>query len=80
MRVLFFLFLLGINALTFSSEEDIEFDLSSELSPETYSIIGKIKCRLCKEAMKIVEKEINSESAKVKFYHFQRFIEKLIEI
>lgn len=66
---------IGINASPFSSEENINFDLSSELSPETYSIIGKIKCKLCKEAMKFVENEINNESAKV--YEIDRFVGRL---
>lgn len=57
----------GINAFSLSNEEDIEFDLSGELSPEAYGIIGKIKCKLCKGAMKIVEKEVNKDTAKVNF-------------
>lgn len=47
------------------------------LLPETYSIIGKLKCKLCKEAMKLVEKEINKDSTKVNLILFQRFIRKL---
>lgn len=65
---IFFFVYSDVNASSLSSEEDIELDFKTELTPEIYGIIGKLQCKLCKEAMKLVEKEVNKDSSKVKLY------------
>lgn len=58
------MFFTGTYASSYLSEEEVD------IFPETYGILGKLECKLCKEAMKIVEKEVNKNSAKVNFNLF----------
>lgn len=46
-------------------EPNTEFEKVNGELIETFGVLGKIQCKLCKEAMKLVEKEVNSHSSKV---------------
>lgn len=52
-----YLFHVGTNASSFLNNE--------EESPENYGILDKLYCKLCEEAMKLVEREIGRDSSKV---------------
>lgn len=58
------------------SEESIDSALAIEPTNEklenarddaidAFDVWGKIQCKLCKEAMRFIEKEVNSDSSKV---------------
>lgn len=54
---------------------DMKFENPNDEVIEAFGIFGKLQCKLCKEAMKIVEKEVNSHSSKVNVIYliFQQF-------
>lgn len=59
-----FIFIIGTEA-SFENEidlDDVDLELLDELQ---FGLLGKLKCKLCKEAMRKVEKEVNRDSAKV---------------
>lgn len=54
---------IGIGATQFESDEKSDVE-------ENYGILDKIYCKLCEEAMKLVEKEINKDSSVVSEKYF----------
>ncbi|XP_055301842.1 saposin-C-like [Sitodiplosis mosellana] len=47
-----------------SNESAHVIETTNDDAIEAFDLLGKIQCKLCKEAMKIVEKEVNSHSSK----------------
>lgn len=59
---------LSVDGQTLSNEIEYATEPTNdklEIPIEPRGILGKVQCKLCKEAMKIVEKEVNGQSSKV---------------
>lgn len=52
----------GANATPFPDNGETELE-------STYGILDKLQCKLCEQAMKLVEREVSRDSSKVNWFY-----------